>query len=146
MKPSSIPIVLAFCVSSVAPPLVSTSYAQSIPKSNEKKWRAIAKKLHITREQAKQLLPILELEAPKLQAIRNNPSLSGAERLQQLQAVLDRFDPQIKTILTPQQYAQVQMYIQARRALLVEAIEREARSQTQGSASRSATPPEPHQK
>ena len=146
MKPSSIPILLAFCVSSVAPSLVSTSYAQSIPKSSEKRSIAIAKQLHVTREQAKQLIPILEPELLKLQAIRNNPSLSGEERLQQLQAVLDRLDPQIKTILTPQQYAQMQMHIQARRAQLVEAIERQAQSQTQGSASRSATPPEPHRK
>ena len=146
MKPSSIPIVLAFFVSSVVPPSVSTSYAQPMPNSSEKRSVTIAKQLHLTREQAKQLLPILDSELLKLQAIRNNPSLSGEERLQQLQVLLDQLEPQVKTILTPQQYAQLQMNIQSRRALLVEAIEREALRQTQGGASRLATPPGPHQK
>jgi hypothetical protein len=107
---------------------------------------AIAEQLHISRKQAKKLLPILKPEAPKLEAIRNNPSLSGAEKAQQLQAVLDRMDPQIKTILTPQQYAQLQMYLEQRRALLMQAIESQALKQTQGSASRLATPPGPHKK
>jgi hypothetical protein len=146
MKSRSIPIILAFCVSLTAPPLVSTSYAQSIPKSTKKRVIAIGKQLHITRKQAKQLLPILKAEGPQLQAIRNNPSLSRAEKLQQLQAVHARLDPQVKTILTPQQYAQVQVHLKQRRALLMQEIENQAKSQTQGSAARSATPPEPHQK
>src|SRR5215472_7184353 len=144
MKPRSIPIVLAFCVSSVAPPLVFTSYAQS--KSHEAQLIAIGKQLRLTRKQAKQLLPIVKAEGPQLQAITNNTSLSKAEKLQRYQAVHDRMDPQIQMILTPQQYAHVQVHLKQHRALLTQEIENEARSQTQGSAARSATPSGPHQK
>jgi hypothetical protein len=146
MKPRSIPILLAFCISSVAPPFLSTSYAQSISKPQQERLNTIGKQLRITRKQAKQLLPILKAEGPRLQAIKNDPSIPRAEKLQQLQAIHDRVDPQIKTILTPQQYAQLQVHLQHHRALLMQSIEAQAKSQAQGSAARSATPPEQHQK
>jgi hypothetical protein len=88
----------------------------------------------------------VKAEGPQLQAITNNTSLSKAEKLQRYQAVHDRMDPQIQTILTPQQYAQVQAHLKHHRALLVQEIENEAKSQAQGSAARSATPSGPHQK
>ena len=146
MKPRIIPMLLAFCIFLMAPALVSTSYAQSIPKSHQERLIAIGKQLRLTRKQAKQLLPIVKAEGPQLQAITNNTSLSKAEKLQRYQAVHDRMDPQIQMILTPQQYAHVQVHLKQHRALLTQEIENEARSQTQGSAARSATPSGPHQK
>ena len=75
MKPCSIAIALAFCV-----PLVSTSYAQPIPKARIQRLEAVAKELHLTREQEKQLVPILQAEEPKLQAIRERPiTLQGGK-------------------------------------------------------------------
>jgi hypothetical protein len=70
---------------------------------------AVAKQLHITRKQAMQLLPILEAEEPKLQAIRSDTSLSGMERLRRLRAVHEAWDPRVKAILTPAQYKQLQV-------------------------------------
>lgn len=142
MKPRSIPLVLAFCVSLVVPPLVFTSNAQSIPKAQKKKLIAIGKQLDLSRKQAKRLLPIMKAEVPQLQAITNNTSLSKAEKLQRYRAVHDRLDPQIKAILKPEQYAQVQVLLKQHRALLMQEIENQAKSQTQGSAARSATPSE----
>ena len=100
-------------------PLVSTSYAQQIPKSRQERLMAVAKQLHITRKQAMQLLPILEAEEPKLQAIRSDTSLSRMERLRRLPAVHEASDPQVKAILTPAQYKQLQVIRQKRRAQLM---------------------------
>src|SRR5215469_11364102 len=114
MQPCSISIALAFCVS-----LVSTSYAQQIPKARLHRLEAVAKELHLTRKQEKQLVPILQAEEPKLQAIKNDQSLSRVEKLQRLQAVHDESNPQVKAILTPAQYRQLQGIRQKRRAQLM---------------------------
>jgi cysteine synthase len=133
MKPRSTAIGLAFCVSLVSTPLVSTSYAQ-MPKSRQQRLMALGKELHVTHKQAKLLLPILNAEEPQLQVIRNDPSLTRVEKLQRLQAVHDQSTPQIKTILTPVQFQQLQTHRQERRAQLMAAVK--AQMQSQGSASR----------
>jgi periplasmic protein CpxP/Spy len=134
MKLRIVALALSLCT-----PLVSTSYAQ-MPKSRQHRLKALAKQLHITRKQAKQLLPILNAEEPQLQAIRNDPSLSRAEKLQRIWAVHDQSDSQIKSVLTPQQYAQLQAYRQQRRAMLMAAVKSQTQGH-QGSAARSAEPP-----
>ena len=91
MKVRNIALAFALCV-----PLVSTSYAQQIPKSRQERLMAVAQQLHLTRKQAMQLLPVLKAEEPKLQAIRNDPSLSRMERLRRLRAVHEATDPQVK--------------------------------------------------
>ena len=106
-------------------PLESTSYAQQIPKSRQERLMAVAKQLHITRKQAMQLLPILKAEEPKLQAIKNDPSLSRMERLQRLRAVHEASNPQVKAILTPWQYKQLQMIRKQRRAQIMAAAKRQ---------------------
>jgi Spy/CpxP family protein refolding chaperone len=130
MKPRSIAIALAFCVS-----LVSTSYAQSIPQARLQRLEAVAKQLHLTREQEKQLVPILQAEEPKLEAIKNDLSLSRAERLQRLRAVHDESNPEVKAILTPTQFQQLQAIRQKRRAQLMQAAKN---SPHQGGAARSS--------
>ena len=114
MKLRIIGIPLALSV-----PLESTSYAQQIPKSHQERLMAVAKQLHITRKQAMQLLPILKAEEPKLQAIRSDTSLSRMERLRRLRAVHEASDPQVKAILTPAQYKQLQ--VKRRAQLMAEA-------------------------
>jgi Spy/CpxP family protein refolding chaperone len=133
MKPRSIAIALAFCVSLVSTPLVSTSYAQ-MPKARQQRLMARAKQLHLTRHQAKELYPILNAEEPKLQAIRKDPSLSRVEKFKRLQAVHAASDPQIKAILTPAQFQQLQAFRQQRRAEFLAAAKSQPR---QGSAARS---------
>jgi Spy/CpxP family protein refolding chaperone len=138
MKPRSIAMALALSVS-----LASTSYAQPIPQNRLHRLEAVAKQLHLTREQEKQLVPILRAEEPKLQAIKNDTSLSRAEKLQQLRAVHNESDPQVKAILTPAQYQQLQAMRRQRRAELMA----QARSNPHlGGAARSLTPPPARQK
>jgi periplasmic protein CpxP/Spy len=129
MKLRSIALALALCV-----PLVSTSYAQQIPKARQQRLMAVGKQLHVTRKQAKQLMPILQAEEPKLQAIRNDPSLSRVEKLKRLQAVHDQSNPQVKAILTPAQFQQLQAIRQQRRAQLMAAAKS---SPSKGGAARS---------
>jgi periplasmic protein CpxP/Spy len=130
MKLRSIALALTFCVLSVF-----TSYAQSIPKARVQRLRAVAKQLHLTRQQEKELIPILKAEEPQLQAIRNDQSIFREEKLQRLQAVHDQSTPQVKAILTPAQFQQLQVIRQQWRAQLMEA------AKNQGGAARSSTSP-----
>ena len=129
MKLRNIALAVSLCV-----PLISTSHAQKMPKERQERLMAVAKQLHVTHKQAKQLFPILNAEEPQLQAIRNDPSLSRTEKIQRLQAVHEQSDPQIKAILTPAQFQQLQAYRQQRRDVLMAAAK--AQMQSEGSASR----------
>jgi Spy/CpxP family protein refolding chaperone len=94
----------------------------------------LAKQLNLTPDQKKQLIPILKAERPKLQAIRNDPSLSRSEKLQRLRAVHAETNPQVKAILTPEQYQKLQVIRKQRRAQLMAAAKSSPRK---GAASRS---------
>ena len=130
MNTRSIALGLALCVS-----VLSTSYAQKIPKAREQRLIALAKELHVTRKQAKQLLPIMKEQEPQLQAIRNDPSLSRVQKLHRLHEVQDASDPQVKAILTPAQFQQLQVIRQQRRAKLM--AEAKSQASHQGEAARS---------
>ena len=130
MKTRSIAIALAFCVSLVLP-----SYGQSIPQTRLQRLEAVAKQLHLTLEQEKLLVPILQAEEPKLEAIKNDQSLSRVEKLQRLRAVHDESNPQVKAILTPAQFQQLQAIRQKRRAQLMQAAKS---GPHQGGAARSS--------
>jgi hypothetical protein len=101
-----------------------------MPKARQQRLMALGKQLHLTHKQAKQLIPILNAQEPQLQAIRNDQSLSRVEKLQRLHAVHDQSDPQVKAILTPQQFQQLQAIRQQRRAQLIQA------AKSQGAAAR----------
>jgi|GEM_PF-2287814 Spy/CpxP family protein refolding chaperone len=72
------------------------------------KIQNLAAALNLTPEQKQALIPILRTEVPKIQAIRSNQSLSGMEKIQQIRAVHAEIDPQVRAILNPQQYQQLQ--------------------------------------
>jgi len=68
------------------------------------KAQAIAAQLNLTPEQKAKILPILAEEGPKLEAIKNNQSLSNLQKMQQISALHQQTDPQMKAILSPVQY------------------------------------------
>jgi protein CpxP len=68
------------------------------------KAQAIAQQLNLTPQQKEKVLPILAAEAPKVQAIKNDNSLSKLQKIQQLKAIHQQTDPQMKAILSPEQY------------------------------------------
>jgi Spy/CpxP family protein refolding chaperone len=81
-----------------------TSFAQT----KAAKLEAISQQLNLTPEQKAKVLPILADEAPKVQAIKNDNSLSKIQKVQQLRAVHQQTDPQMKAILSPAQYQKLQ--------------------------------------
>jgi Spy/CpxP family protein refolding chaperone len=68
------------------------------------KAQAIAQQLNLTPQQKDKILPILADEVPKVNAIKNNNSLSSTQKMQQVRAIHQQTDPQIKAILSPEQY------------------------------------------
>ena len=82
--------------------LASTSYAQRAGAAS--KAEAIAQQLNLTPQQKIKILPILRDEMPKVNAIKNDNSLSKIQKVQQIRAIHQQTDPQMKAILTPAQY------------------------------------------
>lgn len=82
--------------------MAATSYAQKTGRMG--KAEAIAQQLNLTPDQKAKVLPILRAEAPKVEAIKNDNSLSKIQKLQQLRAIHQQTDPEMKAILTPAQY------------------------------------------
>src|SRR5215467_12364295 len=82
--------------------LTPTSFAQK--GSAMSKAQAIAQQLNLTPQQKEKVLPILAAELPKVQHIKNDNSLGKIQKIQQLRAIHQQTDPQMKAILTPEQY------------------------------------------
>ena len=78
------------------------------------KAQAIAQELNLTPQQKEKILPILAAEVPKVAAIKNDNSLSRVQKMQQVRAIHQQTDPQMKSILTPEQYEKLkQIRLQA---------------------------------
>ncbi|MGA9566814.1 MAG: hypothetical protein WBS19_14915 [Candidatus Korobacteraceae bacterium] len=95
------------------------AYAQA--PAQAQKMQAIAKQLNLTPQQKMQLMPILEADAPKVQAIKSSTTLGPMQKLEQIKAIHAQSDPQVKAILNPQQYEQLQ---QIRQQEIHEAMEK----------------------
>jgi len=72
------------------------------------KAQAIAQQLNLTPQQKEKILPILAAEVPKVQAIKNDNSLGKIQKIQQIKAIHQQTDPQMKAILSPEQYQKLQ--------------------------------------
>jgi hypothetical protein len=92
--------ILAFLILAPAAP------GQS--QAAEEKVIALAQQLKLTPQQEVEVLPILKAEAPKFEAIKNDPSLSGMQKMKELHAIHSENAPQLQKILSPAQYQQLQ--------------------------------------
>ena len=108
-------IVTTLCFGAFAL-LPSTSSAQN----RAAKVEAIAQQLNLTPEQKAKVLPILREEGPKIQAIKNDNSMSRMQKMQAVRAIHQQNDPQMKAILSPEQYQKLQAI---RRQALSDAIQ-----------------------
>ena len=72
------------------------------------KLQALSQQLKLTPEQEAKLLPILKEEGPKLETIKNNPSLPPMQKMRQLRTIHAESAPQLQKILSPAQYQQLQ--------------------------------------
>ena len=68
------------------------------------KAQAMAQQLSLTPQQKEKILPILAAEVPKVNALKNDNSLSSTQKMQQVRAIHQQTDPQMKAILSPEQY------------------------------------------
>ena len=103
MKKYIHPIAAALCFGTfvlVAP----TSSAQT----KAAKLQAISQQLNLTPEQKAKVLPILADEGPKVHKIKNDNSLTKMQKMQQIKAIHQQTDPQMKAILSPAQYQKLQ--------------------------------------
>jgi protein CpxP len=82
--------------------LAPTSFAQKGGAMS--KAQAIAQQLNLTPQQKEKVLPILVAEAPKVDALKKDNSLSRTQKMQQVRAIHQQTDPQMKAILSPEQY------------------------------------------
>ena len=74
--------------------------ATSSAQNKAAKVQAIAQQLDLTPQQKGKILPILADEAPKVEAIKNDNSLSKVQKMQQIRAIHQQTDPQMKAILS----------------------------------------------
>jgi len=84
--------------------------AQQQPSAQQKsaKLEQIAQYLSLTPQQKDKILPILADEGTKVRAIKDDPSLSRMQRAQRIKAIHQQNDPQMKPILSPEQYQKLQ--------------------------------------
>src|SRR5215471_14763521 len=92
--------------------LAPTSFAQKGGAMS--KAQAVAQELNLTPQQKEKILPILAAEAPKVNAIKNDNTLSRVQKMEQVRAIHQQTDPEMKAILSPEQYQKLkQIRIQA---------------------------------
>src|SRR5215467_9674553 len=82
--------------------------AQDRAAQGAQKFEQVARQLNLTPAQELKFIPILKTEAPKLEAIKSNTSLSPMQKMQQIKAIHDETDPQVRSILTSDQYQTLQ--------------------------------------
>ena len=91
-----------------APRTLAQAQAGGAMAQQADKLEALATQLNLTPEQKMKLFPILKAEAPKLQAIKSNTSLTGMQKLEQVRTLHEQTNPQVQAILTPDQFTQLQ--------------------------------------
>ena len=101
--------VLGFALCVFVSGALQVARAQGEPgAAADQELQKVRKVLGLSAAQESRLEPILQAEIPKIDAIKNNPSLSGQEKVEQVQAIQSQSDPQVKAILNPTQYKQWQ--------------------------------------
>jgi hypothetical protein len=105
-------VALGFALCVLVPGALQVARAQGAQgepaAAADKELQKLRTVLGLSAAQESRLDPILQAEIPKIEAIKNNPSLSGEEKVKQAQAVQAQADPQMKAILSSTQYQQWQ--------------------------------------
>jgi hypothetical protein len=123
-------LLVAVMASQAQDPMQAVGQAQDQMQAGgqAQKLAALSKQLNLSPEQKMQLMPILKDEAPKVEAIKSNPSLTGMQKMEQLRALHEQTNPQVQKILSPQQYEQLQ---QIRQHEIEQAIQKKRAQQPQ---------------
>src|SRR5215467_10824351 len=78
----------------------------------------VVKQLRLTPMQERRLVPVLRAERLRIQAIKNDQSLSKSQQLRRLRAVQNRSNRKLRVILTRSQFRQLQVNRQQRAQLM----------------------------
>ncbi len=78
-------------------------------------FERMAQALNLTEEQKSQIQPILQQQRQKLEALRNDNSLSQQQKREQFQQIREQTRSQINAILTPDQQQKMQQMEQQMR-------------------------------
>jgi protein CpxP len=119
-------VLIAVCLFALGS--VALAQAPAASSAKVQKLESMMKELNLTPDQKTKLLPIFKEEMPKIEAIKSNTSLTGRQKLQQLRAVHEQTDTQVKPILSADQYAKLQ---QIRQQEIEQAIQRKREAQPQ---------------
>lgn len=82
--------------------------------------------LGLTAEQKQQIIPIVQSELPKLQALKKNTSLKPLEKLEQLKQISDDIDSKVSPLLDQQQQQKFQQIREEHRRELIEKLSSQA--------------------
>lgn len=115
MKPKVFKSLSMFFMAWLILAVAATAIAQDISSIGKQIGSAdqiskLAQELHLTPPQLQKVLPILQREAPKLQAIKGSSTLSDTQKVAQTKAVQQQSDSKLKTILSPQQFLSLQNF------------------------------------
>ncbi len=113
-------VVIAMCLLALG----CVGLAQELAAASSaklQKLESMMQPLNLTPDQKAKVLPIFKEEAPRIEAIKFDTSLTGGEKLQQFRSVHEETDAQLKPILSREQYAKLQ---QIRQQQIQEAIRR----------------------
>ena len=71
---------------------------------------SVAQMLHLSPAQMQKVMPILQSELPKLQAIKGNTNLTGAQKATEAKAVQQQSDSKLKGMLSPEQFGSLKNF------------------------------------
>ena len=71
---------------------------------------SVGQMLHLSPEQMQKVMPILQAEVPKLQAIQGKTGLTGAQKTTEAKAVQQQSDSKLKGMLSPQQFGSLKNF------------------------------------
>ena len=84
-----------------------------IPSPGTAAWtqyeNCLQQNLSVSPEQSAQITPILANEGRKVIAMRNNNSLSDAQKIQEVKSLQSQSDPKLKAILSSAQYDKLEV-------------------------------------
>lgn len=111
-----------------APPLASPGAGRTPEQQTQAQASRLAKELNLSPEQQTQVQQLLATQRQETQTAIQQAAGNRRAMGQAMHAGRDKFDGQLKTVLTPAQYTQYQQLLAQRRELL-----RERRQGTAGS-------------
>ena len=120
-RPVLFVIVACLCYLFLVVPNLPAQPPQGLSSQSIQRIQNVVRTLNLSPEQISALIPILKAEAPRIQAIKSDQSLSRMQKIEQMRAIHAETDPQVRSILTPQQYQQLQ---QIRRQEVQQMIQR----------------------